>query len=395
MDEKEFLAEVNKSFVENAKTMQDAIMKEVDEKIASSKSKEVEEKPISKEVAQANKFEKIGKFMRATAMEDRETLKEMGIQKGVMNEGTDVDGGYLAPIEFVQELIYRLDLYGLARTLGVVWTMKAKQETRPKLAGNVTVSWVGEKSAIGNSALSFGKVDLVAKKLAGITVLTNELDQDNDPATIGLILENYAVAIAGEEDRVAFVGAVASSDPFDGIMSNALSTLSYTLPSTKITFTSVTADDYRYAIAVLPRKFAVNGKFAMDRTNWAAAQLLKDTGGALICTTANPVISNDGMQINSATAKAGYIWNYPVFITDVMPSTSTGSQAGKKFAIFGDFRGLYIGDRKAITYSMTDTGIVGSDNLYEKDLRAVRVIERVGIVVAQPEAFVCLKTSAS
>jgi HK97 family phage major capsid protein len=65
------------------------------------------------------------------------------------------------------------------------------------------------------------------------------------------------------------------------------------------------------------------------------------------------------------------------------------------FMGFGDLRNIYIGDRRRISIALADQATVGTTNLYEKDMLALRVTERVAMAIALPQAFSVLKTAAA
>ncbi len=84
------------------------------------------------------------------------------------------------------------------------------------------------------------------------------------------------------------------------------------------------------------------------------------------------------------------IGGFPLVSCEILPSrTSTNSQTGgTPYAIFGDMRnGLAMGERGVMTMRLTEEGTVGGDNLFEKDMVALRFIERVAFGVLLPSAF--------
>lgn len=96
------------------------------------------------------------------------------------------------------------------------------------------------------------------------------------------------------------------------------------------------------------------------------------------------------------------LWNFPVEFSSIMPKTTDGSQAGTKFLTLANFDYMMFGDRKQVTVeiskdaTVTDTDGSTAINLFEQDMSAVRVIERVDIQLAEADkAFAVLKTAAS
>ena len=64
---------------------------------------------------------------------------------------------------------------------------------------------------------------------------------------------------------------------------------------------------------------------------------------------------------------------------------------GTAYAIFGDLRkALAMGERGAMTMKISTEATVDSDNLFEKDMAALRVIERIAIGVLLPSAYLAI-----
>ena len=81
---------------------------------------------------------------------------------------------------------------------------------------------------------------------------------------------------------------------------------------------------------------------------------------------------------------------YPMVNTEVMATRAAAT--GTVFGIFGDLRrGLAMGERGSMTMKLGEEGTVGANNLFEKDLVALRVIERVAMGVLLPSSVLKLK----
>ena len=95
------------------------------------------------------------------------------------------------------------------------------------------------------------------------------------------------------------------------------------------------------------------------------------------------------------------IWNYPVEIVEAMPSVSD-DDADTAFIIFGNLKNTcIISDKGNIALKVFDSGVVrnvgnSADlNLITQDMKALRVVRRVGFTVALPKGITVLKTGAS
>lgn len=75
-----------------------------------------------------------------------------------------------------------------------------------------------------------------------------------------------------------------------------------------------------------------------------------------------------------------------------MPAAPAANTA---FAFFGDLSNYYFGDRAKMEVALGTEGTVGSDNLFEKDMSALRTIEHIGLVGADFNGLSILKTSTT
>lgn len=338
----------------------------------------------AKEVEGLEGKEKSARFIKAVFGRDKETARALVGQKA-LNEGTDNAGGYLVPEEFRSEVIRLAEDFGIIRRQCRVVPMKRDTMKLPKIASSVTVYWPGEATAGTESQPVLGQVSLVAKTLVGLTPITNELLEDADVDTIDLLVQLFAEAIAGEEDNQGLMG---SGSPFTGVM-NASGTTVVTMASGKDTFSELTADDLRDLVSQV-KPLALGGSgFYMHRAVWAIVQKLKDTSGQYIASTSNPLITGDASK---ATGVVGYVWGYPVYLSDKLPSTTAVST---KFILFGNLKFAYLGDRKQMTIAISEEATIGSVNLFESNMSAVRVTERIAFETALASAFAILKTAAA
>ncbi len=355
VDFKEALEDVKNELVDVVKTM---TRKELENLIKDRKIVVPEYDGETKKDANA--------FFKALVTRDYVTLK-------ALSEGTDSAGGYLVPEEFSAKVLDIASDVGYARKLGTVLTMKRDVMNIPTLASKPAVQWVSEAGAISTGEPTFGQVQLVAKKAGLIVPVTTELFEDSTVDVSMILTRIFAEALASAEDAQAFVG---DGTVFTGILNDPGVNV-VTMPATKVSFDDITADDLINLISAVPSTVAPKSAFFMHRSVLAKIKTLKDGNGAYLF-----------------DPKDRTIWGYPVYTIESMPAM-TDSAAGKAFIIFGDPSWLYLGDRKQMSVALADQATVGTTKLFEQDLIALRVIERVAIAVAMPNAFALLKTAAA
>lgn len=342
-------------------------------------------KDTSAEAQDARKM-KVASFIKAVKTQDQSVLTK------AMSEGTGSAGGYLVPEEFAAEVARIEEDYGLVRKLCMLRPMKSDTRNVPTLVTSVSVTWPGEATAATASAPVFGSAVLSAKTMSGITVYSNELLEDADVDVVTELADLFAEALAGEEDKQGLNG---TGSPFTGVLNNTSVNI-VTAPSGHDTFAELDLDDYRDLISQVKTSCLPSAAFIMHRSVWGLVQKLKENSQH-VTTFPNPAISMLGDQVGAGNGfglrPAGYLWGYPVYLNDQMPSTTAVST---KVVIFGSLKkGLFFGDRKQMTMKISEEGVVGGVSLLETNQAAVRFTERIALVVGLPTAFAVLKTAAS
>ena len=290
-----------------------------------------------------------------------------------LSEGTDKYGGYLVPNEFRNQILQIMGDGGVARREGTVINMSGDTLNIPRLDTKTAVSWTAESGTISSGTPEFGTVTLTAKKAALIVPVTSELFEDSAVNLQQILAGMFAEKIAEAEDTQAFTG---DGTVFTGILEESdINTV--TMGSGDTTFAKVALDDLFNLIAAVKQSVARNGKFFMHRTIWSTVKNMTDTNGNYVF---NPTDQT--------------LLGYPVVFSDDMNSISD-TAISTVFMGFGDMRNIYIGDRRKISIALADQATVGTTNLYEEDMLALRVTERIGMAIALPQAFAVLKTASA
>ena len=101
---------------------------------------------------------------------------------------------------------------------------------------------------------------------------------------------------------------------------------------------------------------------------------------------------------NPGQGQPGTIWNYPYELSDAFP-TASSVEEGDNYIAFGNLKqGCIFGDKQQLRVKLleeatiTDTDGETAINLAEQDMLALRIVERVGYVVALPKAITVLNS---
>ena len=354
-------------------------LKEVDE-VVETKVKAVTPEVVKQiihemQIGQVNKVPEMSKdtkkdmnkFFRALFEKDFVSAK-------ALSEGTDSAGGYLVPEEFSAKIIDLVtEKYGVVRPKATIQQMSSDTLNFPTITSKPKLSWVNEGSTIPSDQPQYGQIVLVAKKASLIIPVTNELLSDSKVDLSSMIADIFAWAQGYSEDEQSLAG---TGSPFVGVFGNA-NVNTVTMDSTKTNFTDVTADNLLDLVYAVPAMYAGNSVFILNREVLAVIRKLKD---------------NNGQYIFDPRDKT--LFGYPVLESDVMPGLAA-SAADTPFVIFGDLSEILLGDRLQMSIALADQATVGSNNLFEQDMTAFRVVIREAIAVRQPKAFAVLKTAAS
>lgn len=335
------------------------------------------------QIAKMNRLEKGAAFIKAVYKKDFATLENLSTKTGMV-EGTDSQGGYLVPEEVAAEVDRIIEDFGFIRKMARRLPMSRDTLNVPNLATAMTVSVPGEATAQTDGSPVLGNTALVAKTVVGLAIVSKELLQDAVVDTAKLIFELAGEAIAGYEDSQGLTG---TGSPFTGVLGNSSVTV-VTMPSGEDTFAEVTLNDLRDLVSQIKSGALSKSVFVMHRANWGIIQKITENSQH-ITTFQNPIVSgiNGGFVV-----PAGYLWGFPVYCNDKMPSTTAVST---KFIIFGNFDYFYLGNRSQMTMDISDSATVSSVNAFASYQMAIRVSERIAMAVGVPTAFAVLKTAAS
>lgn len=330
---------------------------------------------------------KMATFLKALVNKDSQTLATFK----AMNEGTGSAGGFVVPEEFTAEVYRIVEDFGLVAKMGTRISMSSDTRNVPRLASSVSVTYPGELTAGTPSQPVMEQVQLLAKSCIGLTAMSNELLADANVSVVDLLAQLFAEAIAGDIDDQALTG---TGSPFTGVLGNTDVNI-VTMASTLTGFDDITLADLRDLITQV-KPWALQGAgFVMHREIWAIVQKLRTGGtnsGDYFGASTNPIVV--GVPQGFPTATAGFAWGYPVYLSDKMP-TLADTAVSTKFVLFGNLKHIFYGVREELVVSISDSATIGTDNLFEQNMSAVRVVARHALAVGLPKAFAVLRTAAA
>lgn len=292
-----------------------------------------------------------------------------------LSEGVNEQGGALVPPEFDNMLIRLIERFGLFRGFTRVVNMASEVRTRPRRTGGVTAVWVGEGKAITASNQAYDNVNLVAKKLAALTVMSSEIGEDSAINIADEIAFEIGYAMALAEDQAGFNGDATSTyggitgitqklKGLDGTIANIAGLFVGTAGS-GASFNSLVLADFNNTVALLPQYADGAGAawYCHRSFYFAVMQRLETAAGGV---TFREIAQGD-------RAARPLFLGYPVNFTQVMPRVPALSTI---YALLGDISlGSMMGDRRNRTLFTDPYSLAANDQIQ------VRGTERIDIVV--------------
>ena len=305
--------------------------------------------------------------------------RDNGLQ-GAAHQSNDGSGTqYLIPEEFGNDLVDLREQYGVARQVLKVVPMSSDTRTDPRRATGLTAYFVGEGDAITESNKTLDQIRLVARKLAAIARISNEVNAD---AAINFgddLIGEIAYAFAAKEDDCAFNGDGTSTyggiigvrpklQDHDGTGTDSIGAVAQ---GTGTTWGAQVLADFEGLVGVLPQYADTpNAAWLCHKTYYHSvmASLLHASGG----TPGSEIASGD-------RSPRPLFLGYPVMFSQQYPSATATTQLS---VTLGDHSmAARFGDRQQESFAFSDSAYVNSESVFERDQIAVRGTERFDINV--------------
>ena len=297
----------------------------------------------------------------------KENLNEMEVK--ALTVSNDSTGGYLAPPEYVRELLKTVTEISPIRSIARVRSTGQRSIQVPKRTGQFAAQWVSESGTRSETTgYQVGLEEIPAHEHYALIDIS---EQDLEDTVFDLEAEmqsEFAEQFAKAEGT-AFVSGDAVGKP-EGLLTN-----SNVSSVNSGNGTALTADGLISLVHSIKAEYSRSGTFVFNRSTLAAIRKLKDTAGQYVFQA--------GMSLQAGVPNT--ILGYPYVEATDMPDVA----AGAKPIIFGDFNRAYmIVDRVNLSVSRDPFTQATSGNVRYVARR------RVGGQVVQAEAIVKQNISA-
>lgn len=309
-----------------------------------------------------------------------------GLQvNATMSSGTNSTGGFVVPEEMLTTMIRLREERGVFPRFANRIPMGSDIIRVPRLLADVTAYWPGEGIEITASDVTQGEAELMARKLAALTKVSSELDEDAVVDIGDMITTSMAYAMADKIDEAGFNGDGTSTyGGFTGLKNALDSSAIQDAISGNVSALTLDIDDFELTLAKYPQYTGASPRWFMHSAVYYASafRLMNAAGG------------NNNITLANGVSMPMFL-GYPVEFVQVMPST-TGSSVSTILAYFGDLRlGASYGVRRSSRVE------VSTERYFENDLIGIKTTERVAINVHErgstirTRPIVALKTAAS
>jgi len=307
-----------------------------------------------------------GQWIRATLLGDqgaREHCVDRGLIKSAMGGNNDLRGGVLVPVPIENAIIELREQFGVGRTNFQMVSMGSDSMLVPRMSAELTSYYVSENTAITPSDMSLSQVTLTSKKLATLTVVSSELNEDSIISVAEMLARSVAQSFAVQEDSAGFLGAGGVLHGSIIGLDNALAAGSVYTSTGRATFGALTLADFESTVGRAKLWAGSRPKWYISNAGYCASMLrLQNAAGG-----------NNRQDLGSGLAPQ--FMGYPVVLTQVLPSALTGT-TGTTAMFFGDLmQGVFFGTRRGVTIA-TDPS-----RYFELDAIGVRATQRFDIVV--------------
>jgi HK97 family phage major capsid protein len=286
-----------------------------------------------------------------------------GLVENAMTTWDNTAGGFIVPEPMENTVVALREQYGTIRRNAQNVTLGNGRLSVPRVNTEITSYYVAENSTITPSDPALNQVTLDAKKLAALTTMSSELSEDSVVSIAELLSRSIAYSFALAEDQAGFLGDGTST--YGGIvgLAGAIQAGSRYTATSRATFGALNIGDFE-SVAGQAKVFGPNRKWYISNVGYYASmqRLMDAVGGVTMSELANGV-------------RQPSFLGYPVEISQVLESRTSGTSGGVA-CYFGDLSaGAYIGTRRGLQLALD------SSRYFEMDMLALRATQRYDIVI--------------
>jgi HK97 family phage major capsid protein len=308
--------------------------------------------------------------------------KEWGTDDAVikaLEAGDSTSGGFIVPPNYSTDIIELLTPQVVVRALGAR-TMPLANGTLqvPKITAGSSAGYIGESQDIDESSMTFGMVNAVAKKLATLVPLSNDLIRFSRPNADTIVRDDTLRAMRVKED-ITFIRAQGTEFTPKGLRYWAPAANLINVNAT-VNLANITVDLGKLVLALVEADVAmVQPGWIMAPRTWNYLMTVRDANGNFAF--------REEMQ-------AGRLWGFPYRYTSQVPTNLAVTGTSESEIYLVDFADVVIGEATSLMIDVsTEASYVSGGSLvsaFSRDQTVVRVIAEHDFVVRHPESIAVL-----
>lgn len=282
-------------------------------------------------------------------------------------------GGAFTPTDYQTAFFDLLAANSVALESGLsVITTDRGEVIIPRLTADPAASWTAEGAAITPSDPTADQVTATPRKLAALTVMSNEVIADANPSVLDVVGQQLARALGLRLDLGVFEGSGTAPEVRGLKNTTGVQTVSMGANGGAVT----SLDPFADAIGLLEQSNARATAVAMHPRTWQALLKLKEETGSV-----KPLLQESAGAGTQGVARS--IYGVPVFLTSQLSTTETqGTAVNASSAYVFESTRVVLVRREDVSVELDRSRLFNSD---QSELRA---IVRADVVVPTPAAVV-------
>ncbi len=234
----------------------------------------------------------------------------------------------------------------------------------PRNSVSTTAYWPAENTNITPSQITFTNVQVLAKKLAILTQVSSELQEDSLTDVGSALAQDMAYVMAYNEDLATFLGdGTATYGGITGVVPAIAAVNGGNNAGWIYTGANVTGDWNAVTLADLRKLTAAIPEYA-DRPGECAFFMNRAFFQQVVANDLDALSGNGWGDIVNAPGPNPTLFGYPVIYTQVLSKDPTPA-ADTALALFGNFKtGSIMGTRRDLRIQVSDQAGFISDSLY-------------------------------
>lgn len=296
-----------------------------------------------------------------------------------LEAGESTAGGFIVPPNYSEQMIELLRPTTVMRAMGA--------RTMPLANGTLQVSkqtagsssaYIGESQDIAESQQEFGMIHMVAKKLATLVPISNDLLRWSRPSADSVVRDDVVRSMRIKED-ITFIRSAGSEFSPKGARYWAVAANLLNVNAT-VNLANVTIDLGRAVLALVQNNVGMTSPgWIMAPRTWNYLMTLRDGNG-------NFAFRPEMEQ--------GRLWGFPFMMTTQIPINLSVTGSNESEIYFMDFADCVIGEAMNLTIDVsTEAAYVSSGSLvsaFSRDQSVVRVIAEHDFAVRHAESIAVL-----